>query len=102
MTKKPLLIMFLGVTGSGKSYFARQLAAKIGAVRLNGDSMRLALFKTPEAVEARHSDPTTNPMTFGAIDYAAGQILLAGCSVIYDAHHNRQYPEKFRKISRKT
>lgn len=90
MNTKPLLIMFLGYPGSGKSYFAKQLADKIHAVRLNGDSMRIALLGSVEAIEAHPNKMLLNNQTFGAIDYAATQILKAGTSVVYDAHHNKR------------
>ena len=89
--EKPLLVMFLGVPGSGKSYFARKLADTIGAIRLNGDSMRIAIFGSVENIESIYessSRKTLNSYTFGAIDYAAEQILSRGISVVYDAHHN--------------
>lgn len=87
---KQMLIMFLGYPGSGKSHFARQLSEKLKAVRLNGDSMRIALFKTAEAIEAHPDKTVLHQQTFGAIDYATEQILKAGYSVVYDAHHNRR------------
>lgn len=90
MINQPLLVMFLGYPGSGKSFFARQLADKLQAVRLNGDSMRIALFKTVEAIEAHPNKNTLNTQTFGAIDYAVSQVLKAGHSVVYDAHHNKR------------
>lgn len=87
---KPLLIMFLGYPGSGKSYFARQLAERINAVRLNGDSMRIALFKTVDAINSHPDKKHLNEQTFNAIDYSVAQILKAGHSVVYDAHHNKR------------
>jgi predicted kinase len=88
--QQPLLIMFLGSPGSGKSYFARQLAKRIHAVRLNGDAMRLAIYGSVENIERQVSKDVVNQQTFGAIDYVVEQILTAGCSVVYDAHHNKR------------
>lgn len=82
--------MMLGYPGSGKSYFARQLADKIAAVRLNGDSMRIALFKSVEAIDAHPDKKLLNEQTFGAIDYAVIQVLKAGHDVIYDANNNKR------------
>lgn len=76
----------LGYPGSGKSYFARQLADSIGAVRLNGDGLRHKLF----ADEETRINPKNNPLVFGALDYATEEILRAGYSVIYDASHNKK------------
>lgn len=52
---KPLLIVFLGFPGSGKTYFARHLAEKIGAVTLNTDALRVSMFGSLEKIdEIRH------------------------------------------------
>lgn len=75
----------LGHPGSGKSYFTRQLAPIIGAVRLNGDHMRTAMFTDPKDIANRDN----NPKVFGAIDYAVYEVLRAGHSVLYDAMHNK-------------
>lgn len=89
--KKPLLVMFLGVPGSGKTFFASQLAKKLNAVRLNGDTMRLAIFGSVENIERVYnseSRPILNRYVFNAIDYATEQVLFHGDTVVYDAHHN--------------
>ena len=99
--QQPLLVMFLGSPGSGKSYFARQLAEKIKAVRLNGDSMRMAIYGSVENIDCQLSKDVVNQQTFGAIDYAVEQILAAGCSVVYDAHHNkRDHRAKNEKLAK--
>lgn len=85
--------MFLGLPGSGKSFFARQLAQRINAIRLNGDSMRLAIFGSLEEIEkVYHTEDRAkvNSYVFNAIDYAVEQILMHGDSVVYDAHHNKR------------
>jgi predicted kinase len=84
-----LLIMMLGHPGSGKSYFTRQLAPQLGAVRFNGDHMRTAMFKDPRL--AMRED---NPKVFGAIEYAVAEVLRAGHSVVYDAQHNKRVDRK--------
>jgi hypothetical protein len=92
MEKYPFLFMFLGVPGSGKSYFARRLAKEINAVRLNGDSMRMALWGSLEEIEKVYAVDRSagNKMTFGALNYVVEQILTAKQSVVYDTHHNRR------------
>ncbi len=90
MTQKTLLFSFLGSPGSGKSYFARNLAKKIKAVRFNGDSMRIALYGSVEEIERQTDMQSVNRKTFGALDYAVEQVLAAGHSVVYDAHHNKR------------
>lgn len=76
-TQKPFVIVFLGSIGSGKSYFARQLADKLGIVRFNSDAMRKAMGEE-WGIEA-------NLRLWGALDYSIEQTLRAGYSVIYDA-----------------
>lgn len=85
--------MFLGLPGSGKSFFARQLAQKTNAVRVNGDSMRLAIFGSLEEIEKVYCSEDRaklNAYVFNAIDYAVEQILMHGDNVVYDAHHNKR------------
>lgn len=85
--------MFLGVPGSGKSYFARNVANKINAVRINGDSMRLAMFgslKEMDRIYQTKDRRVLNEYVFNGLDYVAEQILLRGQDVIYDAHQNRR------------
>ncbi len=92
MDKQPLLVMFVGVPGSGKSYFGRQLAERLGGVWLNNDSMRLAIWGSREEVRKTHVDVDErakgNAMVFGAMNYAASRILVAGTTVIYDSNAN--------------
>jgi predicted kinase len=80
-----LLILMLGHPGSGKSYFTRQLAPRLKAVRFNGDHMRVGMFKDP-----RLATRDDNPKVFGAIEYAVHEVLKAGYSVVYDAQHNKR------------
>jgi uncharacterized protein len=97
----PLLIVFLGFPGSGKTYFATKLAKEIRAVTLNSDALRVSMFKSLEAIEKiRHSADQSRLYddVFGAMDYAAKQTLLAGHSVIYDAQQTKR--ENRRNIER--
>lgn len=97
--------MFIGVPGSGKSFFARQLAEQIHGVRLSGDAMRLAIFGSIEAIDAVYHSPQrqhVNTYTFGAIDYVTDQLLASGVSVIIDAiHSKRSDREKQEEIARR-
>ncbi len=90
---KTILLMFLGSPGSGKSYFAKNIAEKLNAIRINGDSMRIAMFGSIEGIE--HAKQTQgrdsmNSQVFGALDYLAEQVLQQGTDVVYDAHHLRR------------
>ncbi len=91
--KQPVLLMFLGSPGSGKSYFARQAAQRMNTVRFNGDSMRLSIFGSLDAIHRVYessSRETVNTYVFNAIDYATGQVLSRKLDVVYDAHHNKR------------
>lgn len=96
----PLLIVFVGVPGSGKTYFATRLAAKRRMVTLNSDAMRLAIWGSREAVRRARPTPEdrerNNMMTFGAMEYLAKQALQVGVSCLYDANANQ------RTVRRKT
>lgn len=105
MDDRPLVHLFLGVPGSGKSYFARQLAEAGGMVRFNSDAMRLAIFGSLKNITAvYHSSNRDNVNTYvdGATEYAVAQLLERGQSVVCDAHHNRRPDrEVYEKIAQK-
>jgi len=91
--RPPLLLMFLGSPGSGKSYMARALADRLQAVRLNGDSLRVIMYGSLEAVEKERSQvgrDVFNKRLFNGLDYCAEQVLLRGYDVVYDASHNKK------------
>jgi predicted kinase len=89
---RPLLVVFLGFPGSGKTYFSRQLAKKIHAVTLNSDALRLSMFGSLERIDQirERNRSRLYADVFGAMDYAARQTLLAGHSVIYDAQQTKR------------
>lgn len=89
---RPLIIVFLGFPGSGKTYFARQLAKELGAVTLNSDALRLSMFGSLEKIEDIRKKQRSRLYddVFGAMDYAARQVLFAGYSVIYDAQQSKR------------
>jgi predicted kinase len=92
---KPLLVMFVGIPGSGKTTFARQLAKELPAVILNSDSMRLGMWKTLDDIQRTHKNTEerrhANQLTFGAMNYATKQILAAGDNVLYDCNANHKW-----------
>lgn len=94
MTNSPLLLMFLGNPGSGKSYFAKQLARQIGAVRLNGDSMKTAIYGSYDYIRANNLIDEANQYGFSALNYAVEEVLRAGHSVVYDANNLRRSTRK--------
>lgn len=81
---KQYVYLMLGYPGSGKSFFARQLAEQIGAVRFNSDQMRHHLFDSPQ----EHHTRDDHKLITGAINYAASAVLCAGYSAIYDFNNN--------------
>lgn len=92
--ERPLVVLFVGIPGSGKTAFARQLAVRLQAVLLNSDAMRMAMWKSLDEVHAAHataeSRRSNNQLAFGAMNYATEQTLKAGYSVIYDCNANRR------------
>lgn len=98
--QRPLIVLFVGVPGSGKTTFARQLAAELHAVHLTGDGARSAMWGDRQAVDAAFATKPqrkiNNPLTFNALDYATTQIVAAGHSVLYDCNANR-YDDRVSK-----
>lgn len=74
----------LGYPGSGKSYFAGQLAKEINAIRFNSDVMRHYLFRDP----IDHHGRSDHKLVTSAINGAVASVLQAGHSVIYDLNNN--------------
>lgn len=89
---KKYLFMTLGHSGSGKSYFVRQLAEKMPIVRLNGDTLRIEMYGSTEELDKYKAiDPTlSKEKIFNALDYAAKQVLSAGYSVMYESNNNKR------------
>jgi predicted kinase len=60
---------------------------------LNSDAIRFSMWGSQESIWAAHADKyarvAANKLTFGALDYAAGQVMAAGYNVIYDCNANR-------------
>lgn len=92
---KPFIVLFVGVPGSGKTTFAKNLARKLSAVVLNSDAIRISMWGSVEAIQEDRvgvdARKRNNQLTFGAMNYAADQILQAGVSVVYDCNANHRY-----------
>ena len=71
--------MAAGLPGSGKSRFCRELQRRTGAIILESDALRQALFGQPDHshLESRH--------LFAAIHAAMERLLRAGVHTILDA-----------------
>lgn len=79
--EQPLLVTFTSIPGSGKSYFARQAAERMNAARLSSDALRGAIFGSLDAYYTdteRLGKARTLEYVFGAMDYAAEQLLTSG------------------------
>lgn len=77
---KPILICLYGFPGSGKSYFARNLADYVQLAHLDADRLRAELFKNPRY------DAQENAVVFHLINYLTDTLLSAGVSVVYDTN----------------
>lgn len=77
--KSPALIVLIGLPGSGKSYFARQLKSRYPAAILDSDALRQVLFPNPEHTTKEHG------RLFPAIHVLIERLLERGISVIADA-----------------
>lgn len=90
---KPILLMFIGGPGAGKSHFSRAAAGELNAVRLNSDAMRLSIFgsrQEQERIYATGDRAVLNGYVFGALNYVTEQLLASGIDVVYDANHNKR------------
>lgn len=100
---RPVIHAFLGVPGSGKSYFARHLAERTNTVRINSDALRLGIFGSLEAISAVYHSPNrqnVNTYVDGATGYVISELLERGQSVICDAHHNKRSDrERFEALA---
>jgi len=75
----PVLILTIGLPGSGKSTFARRLAPEVDAVILESDVLRRLLFGEPSY------SPAENRRLFAALHASARELLARGRNVIIDA-----------------
>jgi len=93
---KPILILTAGLMGSGKSYQARELAARLGAEIIRTDLLRKELFNI-KPTERRYedfgqgiySDDTSRIIYDKAYDLAA-QKIKQGKAVIIDASFKKR------------
>ena len=80
----PVLILTIGLPGSGKSTFCRLLAPLIDAAILESDALRRLLFEEPT-----HA-PAESRRLFDALHAAARELLNHGRNVIIDATSLRE------------
>jgi uncharacterized protein len=80
----PALIATVGLPATGKSHFARALAARLPLVVLESDALRSVLFRKP-----RHGYKESRRL-FQAIHALAGRLLRDGYLVLLDATNLRE------------
>jgi len=98
---RPLLVIFTGVPGSGKTFFATRLSQRLGAVRRNSDAMRLAIFGDLKTIENTYHSAqraTLNTHTFGALDYVTRELLGSGTDVVYETIQRTQKDRRHMEI----
>ena len=77
---KPLLFMFYGMPGSGKSFLARQLTEQLSAAVVQGDRIRAELFENPTYTKQE------NHIVASLMTYMTQEFLKAGVSVVFDVN----------------
>jgi predicted kinase len=81
---RPLVIMIIGLPGSGKSFFARQFADMFGAPLISTDFIRHALF--PESKYTAEEDAYVNALT----DNELTELLKTHKTIIIDGGMNNR------------
>lgn len=91
---QPLLILVMGLPGTGKSYFARHLAEKIGAEYLNTDMIRDNL-----GLRGQY-DAASKQKVYDRLYREAEQQLKEGITVIVDGtFHQRERRKELRAVA---
>ncbi len=103
--RQQIIVTFTSSPGSGKTYFSRQATERLGAVRLNSDSMRRAIFGSAdehERVKEMLGRPAVLSYVFNSMDYSAEQVVSAGHDLIYEANNNkREHRRHTQKLASK-
>lgn len=101
--KQQIIVTFTSSPGSGKTYFSRQATERLGAVRLNSDSMRRAIFGSAdehERIKEILGRPTVLSYVFNSMDYSAEQVVSAGHDLIYESNNNkREHRQHTQKLA---
>lgn len=78
-SKRPAVIVMIGLPGSGKSHLAREMKKRYPAAILDSDALRQVLFANPKHTKAEHG------RLFPAIHVLMARLLERGVSIIVDA-----------------
>jgi predicted kinase len=93
----PPFVVVSGLPGTGKSHFARSLAARLPFVIVGSDSIRKRLVRFPEYT------PTENTRVFSVCHRLIEDLLKEGIPVIFDAtnlsEHSREILYHISKMS---
>ncbi len=81
-----LLVMMLGVPGSGKSYFARNAAEQLGMTRITADEVRHRLYGSIDAART----PERKLAVYNTVNQEMEQALRRGESVVRDNQNNHR------------
>jgi len=85
----PFLIIMQGISGSGKSHYAAQLAEELGAIVISSDRERKRLAGLQPTQRPQHPDQLYNPQmsarTYARLHQLADTLLASGWPVILDA-----------------
>ena len=84
-TGAPALVVIGGLPASGKSHFARALAARTGAAHVTSDAVRMALTDGRPNYSGGES-----ALTHGTARALVERLLFEGCHVISDATNMRR------------
>jgi predicted kinase len=77
--ERPVVIVMVGLPGSGKSHLARAVARRTPAVVLDSDALRGVLFADPKHTKREHG------RLFPALHVLIDRLLARGNSIIIDA-----------------
>jgi uncharacterized protein len=105
---KPCLILMHGFSGSGKTYFAKNLVEHCGAIQLNSDIIRKRLFDIPLAMRTHSSlnkgiyNPRATKRTYKKLYQLAETIITGGFIALVDASFLHYAPRfLFRRLAKK-
>ena len=105
-TRVPVLLITHGVSGSGKSWYAAQLAERLGAIQLRSDVERKRLHgyradaDTGSAVQSGIYSQTASEQTYARLAELAADVIAGGYPVIVDATFLQQAQRsRFRELA---